>query len=141
MTDQHGPCCPYIDQSNYLFRPNNERAQKGGPTPNLKYRAVHMSWHAPRENTPKLCLVAARDIEKEEVLVAPLLPLVWPLVRPEVEQPVNNSVPSNKRRRGCSTTNAGGSSSGGLMTVSSEDEDSNEESSNDRKGSWKRRKM
>lgn len=96
-----------------------------------------MSWHAPRENTPKLCLVAARDIEKEEVLVAPLLPLVWPLVRPEVER----SVPSNKRRRGCSTTNAGGSSSGGLMTVSSEDEDSNEESNNDRKGSWKRRKM
>jgi hypothetical protein len=141
--DSNDPCCPYNDQSNYLFRPNDKRTEKGkgskGPTPNLKYRAVHLSWHAPSDNTPKLCLVAARDIEKEEVLVAPLLPLVWPWVQPVVD--VVTSVSSNKRRRGCSTTKTGGSSSGGLMVVGSEDEDSSEESSNDSHRSWKRRKM
>ena len=41
---------------------------------NLEYIAVHASWHDPEKNTPHLCLVAKRDIEKNEVLVAPPLP-------------------------------------------------------------------
>ena len=48
---------------------------------NLRYQAVHAAWHDPGVSVPLLVLVAARDIQKGEALVAPSLPRVSPTTK------------------------------------------------------------
>jgi hypothetical protein len=61
--------------SRYIFQNDDMQHQQLGAS-NLNYCAVHMSWHAPNSSTPKLCLVASRDIQKNEVLIARKLPII-----------------------------------------------------------------